>query len=58
MPDFQDQIIAIEISSSRIAGLELTSMTFDGIRIAADVDEHIDRCNTKPERAGGLSRQG
>ncbi len=58
MPDFQDQITAIEIfqQPDRRIGIDLDDL--DGIRIAADVDEHIDRSDTKPERTGGLSRQG
>ena len=44
-------------SSSRIDGLEFTSMIRDRARFAADIGEQVHGGDAQPERARGLSRQ-
>ena len=52
MPDLQDQVAATGIFQvGELNGSEFRLHDIDRIRLAADIDEHIDRSDVKPQRA-------
>jgi hypothetical protein len=57
MPDLQDQVAAAGIlqQPDRRVGIDFDDL--DRIRLAIDIDEHVDRGDAKPQRAGRAPRQ-